>query len=87
MLGLVSKSVTLLTNVYPTAQAFFIIDFAAINLMSEVKPKASIDVIGVNNTKDQSSKYSQISLTFLAKVLQHELKHKLLWLSEPVNME
>ena len=55
--------------------------------MSKVQPKASIDVICVDNTKDQTSKYCEIDLTPFTKVLEHELKNKLLRLSELMNME
>lgn len=89
VLRLVGESFGRLTYVDPAAETpvAWILNFTAINLLTEVEPDARVDVIRVNNTEDQASENCQIALTLFAQILQHELEHKLLRLRQSMQME
>lgn len=55
--------------------------------MTQVKPEARINMISINDAKDESSEHREVPLPLLAEILEHELQNELLRLREAMYME
>ena len=89
MFWFVSESVWWTPVIDPAALASItrIGDRATISLMTQHQPNASIDMVSVNHTKNKTSKYSEVTLSLFAEILEHELQDELLWLGQSVDVE